>query len=132
MSVEINNELLFIMLLYCLPSSYGNFQCAIKSRDNFPDTEPLNLKILEKIYARLQKGNKNGNTAFYVETSNLTTSKSKVPNNNHWPEQNYKNKKPNIKCDFGHKKRLKGVDYYLKKKINLQSASEADKSIFLI
>ncbi|KZC15202.1 hypothetical protein WN55_00969 [Dufourea novaeangliae] len=55
MEVEINKDLLSIMLLYSLPSSFENFRCAIESRDNLPDVESLKVKILEESDARKQK-----------------------------------------------------------------------------
>jgi hypothetical protein len=48
MSVEINRDLLAIMWLYSLPSSYENFRCDIESRDNLPDPESLKGKSLKK------------------------------------------------------------------------------------
>lgn len=39
MDVEINGDLLTIMLLYSLPSSFENFRCAIESRDDLRNIE---------------------------------------------------------------------------------------------
>ena len=36
MELRVNDDLLAIMLLYNLPSSFENFRCAIKSRDELP------------------------------------------------------------------------------------------------
>jgi hypothetical protein len=52
MDVEINPDLLAIMLLYSLPSSFENFRCAIESRDELPDPETLREKIIEENDAR--------------------------------------------------------------------------------
>lgn len=54
MSVQINGDLLSIMLLYSLPSSYENFRCAIESRDALPTAEVLKVKIIEESEARKQ------------------------------------------------------------------------------
>ena len=50
--VEIHPDLLSIMLLYSLPSSYENFRCAIESRDALPSPETLRVKIIEESDAR--------------------------------------------------------------------------------
>ena len=47
MNFEINGDLLTIMFLNSLPSSFENFRCAIESRDNLPDTNALKVKIIE-------------------------------------------------------------------------------------
>lgn len=52
MDVDINSDLLAIMLLYSLPSSFENFRCAIESRDELPSPEELRIKIVEKSDAR--------------------------------------------------------------------------------
>lgn len=52
MNVDINADLLTILLLYSLPSSYENFRCAIESRDELPTPEALRIKIVEENDAR--------------------------------------------------------------------------------
>lgn len=52
MDVDINPDLLSIMLLYSLPSSFENFRCAIESRDDLPSPESLRIKIVEEDDAR--------------------------------------------------------------------------------
>jgi len=52
MEVDIHPDLLSIMLLYSLPSSYENFRCAIESRDEVPSPETLRVKIVEESDAR--------------------------------------------------------------------------------
>ncbi|XP_049316543.1 uncharacterized protein LOC125779311 [Bactrocera dorsalis] len=54
MNVQINGDLLCIMLLYSLPSTYENFRCAIESRDALPSAEVLKIKIIEESEARKQ------------------------------------------------------------------------------
>jgi len=53
MEVDIHPDLLSIMLLYSLLSSYENFRCAIESRDELPTPETLRIKIVEESEARL-------------------------------------------------------------------------------
>jgi transposase InsO family protein len=52
MDVEINADLLTILVLYSLPSSFEIFRCAIESRDNLPTPEALRVKIIEESEAR--------------------------------------------------------------------------------
>lgn len=54
MDVEINKELLSIMLLYSLPSSFDNFRCVMESRDTVPTPDTLRIKITEESDARRQ------------------------------------------------------------------------------
>ena len=68
MDVEINGDLLSIMLLHSLPSSFENFRCAIESRDVLPDTETLKIKIVEEFHAR-QKDGGGGNGAMFANAS---------------------------------------------------------------
>ena len=56
MNVQINGDLLTIILLYSLPSSFENFKCAIESRDRLPIAEELEVKILEETEARKNEG----------------------------------------------------------------------------
>ncbi|GAB1861620.1 hypothetical protein CAJAP_02699 [Camponotus japonicus] len=48
MEVEINTDLLAILLLCSLPSTFDNFRCAIESRDELPSPETLRVKIIEE------------------------------------------------------------------------------------
>lgn len=52
--VAINGDLLSIMRLYSLPSSYENFRCAIESRDALPTAEQLKIKIIKEYEVRNQ------------------------------------------------------------------------------
>lgn len=54
MGIEMNDDLIPIMLLYSLPSSFENFRCATESRDTLPDPETLEVKILEEGNSRHQ------------------------------------------------------------------------------
>ena len=64
MEIEINGDLLSIMLLYSLPSSFENFRCAIESRDNLPDVETLKIKIMEESSARKMDAGNDANAMF--------------------------------------------------------------------
>lgn len=48
MDTEINADLLSIMLLYSLPSSFENFRVAIESRDSLPKPDDLKVNIIEE------------------------------------------------------------------------------------
>lgn len=52
MDIEINQDLLTVMVLYSLPSTFENFRCAIESRDNLPTPDSLRTKIIEESDAR--------------------------------------------------------------------------------
>lgn len=53
MNVEINEDLLSIMLLYSLSSSFGHFRYAIEFWDQLPDAESLKIEILEAVTNRI-------------------------------------------------------------------------------
>lgn len=67
MGVEINADLLAIMLLYSLPSTFENFRCAIESRDELPTPEVLRIKILEEYDARKSEVRGNVQDALLVK-----------------------------------------------------------------
>ncbi|CAK9829622.1 Retrovirus-related Pol polyprotein from transposon TNT 1-94 [Anthophora retusa] len=52
MEAPINPDLLSILLLYSLPSTFETFRCAIESRDDLPSPETLRIKIAEEYDAR--------------------------------------------------------------------------------
>lgn len=52
MDIEINPDLIAIMLLYSLPTTFENFRCAIASRDDLPNPEVLSIKIIDENDAR--------------------------------------------------------------------------------
>jgi hypothetical protein len=87
MNIEINGDLLSIMLLYSLPSSFENFRCAIESRDSLPHVENLKVKIVEENDARNQKldGSSTAvscspNTSQGIRTHQKTTTRNKTKN----------------------------------------------------
>jgi hypothetical protein len=52
MDVEINADILTILMLCILPSSFEIFRCAIESPDNLPTPEALRVNIIEESEAR--------------------------------------------------------------------------------
>lgn len=50
--VAINDEVLAIILMYSLPSSFSMFRTAIESRDELPSTAVLKIKIIEEYDGR--------------------------------------------------------------------------------
>ena len=56
MDITVDQDLLAIMLLYSLPSTFENFRCAIESRDELPSVESLRVKIVEEADARRGTG----------------------------------------------------------------------------
>lgn len=56
LEIEINSELLSVMMLYSLPSSYDVFRVAIETRDSLPSPEELKVKIIEENQARSANG----------------------------------------------------------------------------
>lgn len=63
MEVEINADLLAIMMLYSLPSSFENFRCAIESRDQLPTPDVLRVKIVEESEVRSKDTNASTNAS---------------------------------------------------------------------
>lgn len=66
MEIEVNKDLLAIMLLNSLPSSFENFRCAIKSRDDLPTPDALKIKIMDEYDARRSSTKENGQNAMFV------------------------------------------------------------------
>lgn len=64
--VDINNDLLSVMLLHSLPPSFGNFRCAIESRDILPSPESLRIKIVEESDAR-EHGREDNSDALFTK-----------------------------------------------------------------
>ena len=62
--VDIADDLLTVMMLYGLPSSYENFRCAIESRDELPKPEALRIKIIQESDARRDDRQLNESGAF--------------------------------------------------------------------
>lgn len=69
MNVEINGDLLTIILLYSLSSSFENFRCAIETRDQLPDAESLKVKIIEEYKSRKQKAKENNSNVMFLKQS---------------------------------------------------------------
>lgn len=67
MKVDINNDLLSVMLLHSLPTSFDNFRCAIESRDTLPSPESLRIKIIEESDARKHESRENNSDALFAK-----------------------------------------------------------------
>ena len=52
MEINIDDDLPTVMMLYSLLSSYGNFRCAVGSRNGLSKPEELRIKIIEESDAR--------------------------------------------------------------------------------
>ncbi|KMQ84418.1 retrovirus-related pol polyprotein from transposon tnt 1-94 [Lasius niger] len=63
----VNEEVLTILLLYSLPESFGNFRCAIETRDELPDPETLRVKILEEYESRRASDNNVEQNVMYAK-----------------------------------------------------------------
>ena len=86
LGITIQDEVLSILLLCSLPSSYENFVVAIESRDTLPTLENLKIKIVEE---ELRKSSKNNAELENVDNNALLSSESKS-------KKNYSNR--NFKC----------------------------------
>jgi len=123
MGIEINGDLLTIMLLYSLPSSFENFRCAIESRDHLPDAESLRVKIIEEYDSRKQKAaEKDSNALIAKQFSRPADTPNKTKNNPH-VRTRYKCNKCN---KFGHKASV----CYSKKNTKDQNVALSEESSF--
>lgn len=52
MDVKIDKDLLTVMILYSLPSTFENFRCAVESRYELPSPEVICVKIIEESDAK--------------------------------------------------------------------------------
>ena len=52
MKIEILNDMLVVLILKGLPPSFEKFRCAIRSKDDLPNTEALIGKILDEPRSR--------------------------------------------------------------------------------
>lgn len=93
MEITINDDLLSIMMLYSLPSSFENFRIAIESRDALPTPENLKIKICEESEAR-----KNHDSEQTSEGAFLSKSKQNQQNKKKY-SNNKKNNFSKLKCD---------------------------------
>lgn len=56
-----------ILLLYSLPESFGNFCCAIETRDELPEPEIFRVKILKEYESRKASDNAEQNVTYASE-----------------------------------------------------------------
>jgi hypothetical protein len=129
MNIEINGDLLSIMLLYSLPSSFENFRCAIESRDSLPHVENLKVKIVEENDARNQKldGSSTGGVMFSKHFSRDSNSSK-----DNYKKQDEKSSKPKItyKCNYCGKRGHKAADCFKKKREENQKAGLVHEAYF--
>lgn len=129
MDIDINKDLLAILLLYSLPSTFDNFRCAIESRDDLPQPEALRVKIIEESDARRQCESSDSTSAFIAKKRDFKGYGAKKKVREDGPESKREVKK--IQCfrcrKFGHKSTVctRGKDD------REQSARSADYVTFL-
>ncbi|XP_061725406.1 uncharacterized protein LOC133531290 [Cydia pomonella] len=70
MDIKIPSELLSIMLLYNLPTTFENFRIAIESRDALPDPDDLKVKILEEYQVRSCSEQPESSEAYHFKKKN--------------------------------------------------------------
>ena len=66
MKIEIPNDMLVVLILKGLPSSFENFRCAIRWKDDLPNTEVLIGKIFDKHRSRRATEPGDDNNALYA------------------------------------------------------------------
>lgn len=120
MDVEINGNLLTIILLYSLPSSFENIRCAIETRDQFSDAESLKIKIIEEYESRKQKAKENDTNAMFLKQNNRkfinTSNKTNIKSQSGSSGSNIK-----YRCRKCNKIGHKAVDCYSKKRMTSNS-----------
>ncbi|CAB0041972.1 unnamed protein product [Trichogramma brassicae] len=127
----LDDDLLAIMLLHSLPSSFENFRCAIESRDKLPDLEILKIKILEEHKSRHSVNDNHNSSAMLAKNKQGYSragggSTSRPASNNaasHKP-------KPSYKCGFCKKKGHKEADCYKKKRSQEEAKDETSGLCF--
>lgn len=80
MDVDVNPDLLAILMLYSLPTSFDNFRCAIESRDDLPSPEALRIKIIEESDARKGNSSEGSSGAMIANKSGPREHKKKQTN----------------------------------------------------
>lgn len=88
-----NDNLLSILLLYSLPSTFENFRCAIESRDHLPKPQELRVKIIEEHDPRRNDRQDAAQNAMVAGHRKFLTDKSKEKMNK---RDDYNDKR--IKC----------------------------------
>lgn len=123
MEIEINGDLLSIMLLHSLPSSFDNFCCAIKSRDNLPDIDTLMIKIIEEYDSKIHKSGDSNSSALLSKHQSKTTKGTTGRSRNGKTVAN----PPNYKCHYCKRKGHKEADCF-KKKRDDEKRANAEKA----
>ena len=131
MDIEINGELLSIMLLYSLPSTFENFRCAIESRDNLPDADSLRIKIIEENDARKQKTVEDEAGAMFARSQRPGAKTTKGGASGGRPNEGKQMAPSHTKYKCGYCKKIghKAADCWKKKSVD-QKASIASEAYF--
>ena len=108
LNVTVDGDILSILILYSIPSSFDNFRVAMESRDTLIDPDSLKIKILEEAASRQEsyqnaekqealnvKGNKDKNFKNNNENKSFNNKNTDTYNN-----ENNNAYRKNIKCNF--------------------------------
>lgn len=100
MEIKIPPELLSIMLLYSLPTSFENFRIAIESRDTLPNPDDLKVKILEEYQARSGNEAPESSEAYHFKKNKTKLYCKNCKKKGHtteacWGKKDRSNEKPN-------------------------------------
>lgn len=132
LEIEVSDDLLAILLLYSVPSSYENFRCAIEARDDLPAPEALKIKLIEEFEARKGKeGSQPSQDALYAgshdgkqqfQRRNFKDGNSSKNSSNANPKKRYK-------CGYCNKMGHKAADCWKKKAEQMNSASTVEEAM---
>lgn len=79
MKIDIPNDMLVVLILKGLPSSYENFRCAMRSKDDLPTTEVLIGKIMDENKSRRVNDLTVDNNALYAGNRQSSNQRRKNP-----------------------------------------------------
>lgn len=122
MNIDVNGELLTIMLLHSLPSSYDNFCCAVKSHEKLPDIDKLIGKIIEESFARVHKSDDNG--AMFAKRQN------KPKTQGYSSEKSQPNQGKKITCNYCGKVGHKAAKCFKRKNKEKESVGSVEDIFF--
>lgn len=133
LEIDVNGDLLSVMLLHSLPSSFDYFCCAIKSRDNLPDVEALMIKIIEEYDRKVHKSSESSTSALYSKQlrSKKKISATDAGTNKRTGNDEASSNTVKPKCGYCKKKGHKTADCYHKLRADKQSANIANELFFV-